>query len=167
MNDKKQIEICEKCKIKDTCSNRILVHMEKCKVNDCDYYIEITLEEKQIEEMARDIPSDIVAYDGKSYGLHLYIEQKQYIAKKLLQQGYRKIPQNNVVLSMEKYNDLKGLEKKFDDYLIKEIVATRNETAKKIFSDLHRLIYSDKTTPIWVKQQLSEIAKQYGVEIGE
>jgi hypothetical protein len=52
MNEKeKQLEICEKCKIKDTCSNRILVHMEKCKVNDCDYYCESTDREKQIEEI--------------------------------------------------------------------------------------------------------------------
>lgn len=53
------------------------------------------------------------------------------IFERLYKAGYRKIPENAVVVSRAEYNDLKGLEKHFDDYLIKEIVETRKETAEK------------------------------------
>jgi hypothetical protein len=62
-------------------------------------------------------------------------------------------------LNAKYYNEAKDLRR--------ELKQASKETAEKIFNDLHRLIYSDKTTPIWIKQQLTELAKQFGVEIKE
>lgn len=52
------------------------------------------------------------------------------------EQGYRLISENEVVVSRAEYNDLKGLEKHFDDYLIKEIVATRKEMVETFATKL-------------------------------
>jgi hypothetical protein len=64
-------------------------------------------DKEMIEEMAKFIPNDIVRYDGMPRGQHLYIEQKEEIAKELLKAGYRKIPEGSVVLSKEEYVKLK------------------------------------------------------------
>lgn len=44
----------------------------------------------KIEEMAKDIPSRIVAYNSDPKGRHLYIEQRKCIAEALYNAGYRK-----------------------------------------------------------------------------
>ena len=59
MSKEKQIEICENCKIADNCIHRILIHMEKCKVNDCDCFQNISIDkEKQIEEKLMELRLD-------------------------------------------------------------------------------------------------------------
>ena len=115
--------------------------------------------EKQIEEMALDII--------RSAGLG--VEDK---AKYLIEQGYRKINENEVVISKAEYNDLKGLEKRFDDYLMKEIIGTRKETAREI---LELLVPDCKSCDenwhngcLCLRATLAEkIAKQFGVDLGE
>ena len=78
---------------------------------------------------------------------------------KIEQGKLKEIPENAVVVSRAEYNDLKGLEKHFDDYLIKEIVATRKETAKEIANWLPTTVNKDKNI-------LSTIIKEhYGVEV--
>lgn len=67
-------------------------------------------DEKIIEEMAKCIPNDIVRYDGMPSGQHLYIEQKEEIAKELYEQNYRKILKDSVVISQEEYDALKLIE---------------------------------------------------------
>lgn len=128
---------------------------------------------KQIEEMMKDL---------KEEKLYALINKTSYMrsAENLYEQGYRKIPQDSVVLTREELSK-NYVQRELYEHIIKyrclppefgKIVnevklQTRKETAEEIFSNLHRLIYSDKTTPIWVKQQLNEIAKQFGVEIKE
>lgn len=46
------------------------------------------MNEKDIKEMAQAIPSDIIRYDQKPLGQHLYIEQREEIAEVLLKKGY-------------------------------------------------------------------------------
>ncbi len=46
--------------------------------------------EKQIEEMVKDIPSRIVAYNSDPKGAHLYIEQRKCVAEAFYNAGYRK-----------------------------------------------------------------------------
>ena len=40
----------------------------------------------------------------------------------------------------------------------------RKKTAKEIFQTINHLIMKDKTTPLWIKETIKEIAKQYGVD---
>lgn len=51
------------------------------------------INEKNIKEMAQAIPSDIIRYDQKPNGQHLYIEQKEEIAEALLKKGYGNVGQ--------------------------------------------------------------------------
>lgn len=44
---------------------------------------------------------------------------------------------------------------------------TCKETAEKIFQEINHLIIKDKTTPIWIKEKLIELAKQHSTEIKE
>ncbi len=60
---------------------------------------------EESQEMARDIPSDIVSYNGNPKGLHLYFEQKQEIAQALYEKCYRNC-KDKVVLSREEYENL-------------------------------------------------------------
>lgn len=62
--------------------------------------------EQQIEEMMLTVPQKIVAYDGNPAGQHLYGEQRQQIAETLYNAGYRKVPEDSVVLSKEEYEML-------------------------------------------------------------
>ena len=122
--------------------------------------------EKQIEEMAKD-------YYGYSIDLE---EDCKFVAEEMYDKGHRKLTENSVVLSREEYNDLKGWEKKIDDYLIKEIVATRKETVEKAFEITKKII--DKKYAIetpWTRVTLSniinqiekEFEKQFDIEIKE
>ena len=47
--------------------------------------------EQTIKEMAKAIPCDIIRYDQKPKGQHLYIEQREEIAEALLKEGYGNI----------------------------------------------------------------------------
>ncbi|MBE5764019.1 MAG: hypothetical protein E7339_00255 [Clostridiales bacterium] len=89
------------------------------------------------------------------YCTQCYISTRQ--AKTLYNAGYRKIPEGSVVLSKEEYNDLKGLEKHFDDYLIKEIKETRKETTKEILREVSKVCADYQ----WFKN----LCKQFGVEV--
>lgn len=101
--------------------------------------IEELQKEKQINEMAKEIFNTCAWRFGKPND---YKEIFNDIAEDLIKLNYRKLPKDSVVISKEEYNDLKGLEKKFDDYLIKEIGATRKETAKKILNGMYKEILS-------------------------
>lgn len=61
---------------------------------------------KEIEEMMLTVPQKIIAYDGNPAGQHLYGEQRQEIAEALYNAGYRKLPEDSVVLSREEHEIL-------------------------------------------------------------
>lgn len=65
--------------------------------------------QEQIHEMMLNVPQIIVAYDANPKGQHLYGEQRQEIAEELYNAGYRKHPEDSVVLSSEEYEKLKSL----------------------------------------------------------
>ena len=72
------------------------------------------LEKKQIEEMAKDIPYltldrevFVGATEKRIVGWTLSEEDNKMIAKALIEQGYRKLDEDSVVLSREEYNELK------------------------------------------------------------
>lgn len=125
--------------------------------------------DKMIEEMAETL------YENRPYS-DLWKEDALEIAEIFIKKGYRKIPEGSVVLSKEEYEgkeivvEMSGGHKlrltvgKFGEMsrILEE--STRKETAKEIFQSLNHLIIKDKTTPLWVKETIKEIAKQYGVE---
>lgn len=73
----------------------------------------------------------------------------------------KEIGENMIAVLRAEYNDLKGLEKRFDDYLIKEIVETRKEALEKVrtmlsdFLDDYALF--DK---MFLKRKIDEICKK-------
>lgn len=118
--------------------------------------------DKQIEEMARTFGGCHITPNCKvccAYSGSTDCPNKTS-AEKLYNAGYRKIPENAVVVSKAEYNDLKGLEKYFDDYLIKEITEARKETAKEIFEWLKEHPFDDNF--IRIKGYLKE---RYGLEV--
>lgn len=170
MKDKeKQIEICENCKIKENCSHRILVNMEKCKVNDCDYFQNISTDkEKQIEEMAKDLYGEI-DYDVNYYSDDNYSEVNfdyRETAKNIVEKGWVKLPEDSIVLSKEE-QEIRANE------LIETLKAVKNqaskETAEKILNNLSNYIdYETFHTGHElkkVKRKVKELAKQFGVEV--
>ena len=161
MNDKKQIEICENCKKRNNCNHRDMIHKDDCRVNNCDYYIEITSEEKQIEEMAKIIKDN--AWEN--------IKELEAVvcATELYNQNYQKIPEDSVVLSREEY------EKGKQDYnyqIHRALVAegrvdkASKETAREILLDLKPLlegfVHTDTGENLYVYK-----CKQFDIEIEE
>ena len=120
--------------------------------------------DKQIEELMKDMCTDYPCNRicDQYCGMYDY-------AERAINAGYRKIPENAVVVSRAEYNDLKGLEKHFDDYLIKEIVATRKETAEK-FAKAMRDCYPPREHPActlddcYMLDRIDEICKELGGE---
>lgn len=80
------------------------------------------------------------------------------VCTELYNAGYRKIPEGEVVVSRAEYNDLKGLEKHFDDYLIKEIMGTRKETAEKFAERLKAVLKHPLDNPL--HSVIDEICKE-------
>lgn len=132
--------------------------------------------EKQIEEMIHDMCHIFI--NGKCGDVNTCEEPCANFerAKRLIAKGYRKINDNEVVLSREEYNDLKyskiiknSLDKsvKYYQELIEEgkLVPSVEveETAEKILNYLDRHLGNGKPSG----NVLRDCAKQFGVEIGE
>lgn len=118
--------------------------------------------EQQIKEIMLTVPQKIVAYDGNPAGQHLYGEQRQEIAEALYNAGYRKPPEDSVVLSREEHEILvktaqgKIGNMKATDFLkacissgfMVEAVSTKEQVkqAVKEFADKLKAIISEKGT---------------------
>lgn len=117
--------------------------------------------QKQIEEMAKTYcQNGFKCGDNcQTNGCRVY-----EVCTELYNAGYRKISENVVVISRAEYNDLKGLEKHFDDYLIKEIVETRKETAEKFAEKVSKAFIGLNCIDIdewnWCQKKIDEICKE-------
>ena len=107
---------------------------------------------KQIEEIAKDIHIVCTACSGEMFDEYT-CDRCQ--AKLLIKKGYRKIPEDSVVLSREEYIDLSR------NYVGEQVEQARKETAEKI---LKAFEYCNDTTfyAKWL-----ELCKQFGLEIKE
>ena len=110
---------------------------------------------------------------------------KAEVATVVYGNNYRKINEDSIVLSREKYemlaNQYKNIEIKYsnlcDNYrlckdanetLKQNIIITRNETAEKILRDLYSEATSNVSETVeLITFQIEQLAKQYGVEIKE
>lgn len=108
--------------------------------------------QEQIEEMTKDLENTIL-------GLGIHLCRKS--AEKLYDLGYRKIPENAVVLTKEEYIDLSR------NYVKEQIEQARKETAKEILDKLSALMeqYHYKSTA-W-RNCANFIKETYGVEVEE
>lgn len=116
--------------------------------------------EKQIEEMAKVIKNS----------LSLHIEKTiiyPYIAQDLYACGYRKLPENAVVLSMEEAERFRGQ----TINIAKVKAQARKETAKEILILLGKGFDETKMTEFknlpWYKLFYEELKQRYGVEVEE
>jgi hypothetical protein len=118
--------------------------------------------EKQIEEMAKECCKDFYKCKPR-YDLNCIIRQA---LEKALNQGYRKIPEDSVVLSREEFENNLTLSIGYE--------IGSKETAEKIFTevlDLEQLkVIRDmgwETIYNSLCNEILELAKQFGVEIKE
>lgn len=126
--------------------------------------------QEQIEEMAKIIDELYNVYDTTA----------DEIAEGLYNTGYRKIPENAVVLTKEEYIDLSR------NYVTEQIEQVRKETAKEILQRVVNICedeeeFQDGTVntqlePMYfgiangcnfIKGEVKRLAKEYGVEVEE
>lgn len=118
--------------------------------------------QEQIEEMAQFIcgrsTDDICIIDRTSCDCNCAWART---AEAIYNAGYRKIPENAVVLTKEEYIDLSR------NYVTEQIEQVRKKTAKEILSKLNALMeqYHYKSTA-W-RNCANFIKETYGVEVEE
>lgn len=144
--------------------------------------------QKQIEEIERDIKKALEFDCSKSKCKTCKHKNEDnceipLIADYLIEQGYRKLPKDSVVLTKEEYevlaNQYKNLEIKYsnlsDNYrlckdanevLKHNVVTTRKETAREVLNYLWKQRNVIGQLMIF-EGDLIELAKQYGVEVEE
>lgn len=123
--------------------------------------------QQQIEEMARAMcePFDRAmvgqpctkcrTYDRNCYTIHQ--------AEALYNAGYRKIPEDSVVISIEEYEKLKYTWITDSDAYKKGC----KETAEKILNEVKDMFINTNYNIDWIVNKLKEIATREGVEIKE
>lgn len=111
--------------------------------------------QEQIEEMAKIVDEMYWVYDTTAGD----------IAEALYNAGYRKIPENAVVLTEEEYIDLSR------NYVTEQIEQARKETAKEILLLLGKGYDETEKTEFnnlqWYKEFCRELKHRYGVEVEE
>ena len=126
--------------------------------------------EQQISEMAKIVDEMYWVYDTTAGD----------IAEELYNAGYRKIPENAVVLTKEEYIDLSR------NYVTEQIEKARKETAKEIFqkvvnicrkeedfqdgtvnTQLEPLYFGIMNGCAFIRGEVKELTEQYGVEVEE
>ena len=115
--------------------------------------------EKQIEEMV-----SIMAASNNPF-VDVPVEIMPNVAEALYNAGYRKLPENSIVLSNEEYERItKELvtEQRATEIAKEYFEKTCNETAEKFL----QLAYDRCLEKSFIKK-VEELAKQFGVEIKE
>ena len=111
--------------------------------------------QEQIEEMTKIVDEMYWVYDTTAGD----------IAKALYEAGYRKIPENAVVLTKEEYIDLSR------NYVTEQIEQVRKKTAKEILLLLGKGYAETEKTEFnnlqWYKEFCRELKHRYGVEVEE
>ena len=145
--------------------------------------------QKEIEEFARDIGESLgITYEGEQ--LPFRLKTRNYLAEKLVNKNYRKIPEDSVAITKEELkkiiqeeyqNALKDKvvlsREEFDEFrkdraevifLKKQITEqARKETAREFAEKLKKKLYTNNyCQEIVTKEMIQELEKQYGV-IGE
>lgn len=119
--------------------------------------------QEQIEEMAEAVVCAAIVSNAKiddKVAIHL----REFV-ENLYDAGYRKIPENAVVLTKEEYIDLSR------NYVREQIEKARKETAKEILLLLGKGYDETEKTEFnnlqWYKEFCRELKHRYGVEVEE
>ena len=124
-------------------------------------------EQEQIEEMI----STLAASNNPF--VDVPVEIMPQVAKALYNAGYRKIPEDSVVLSKEEWKQIKNSLYYSKEELEKKLQRERKETAKEILSDLLDLHNSvqdiNQKTDFYcsIEQLIAEIEIKYDIEVEE
>ena len=125
------------------------------------------MNKEQIEEMANYYCEYCKKQTGEKFCEH--IDDKScnifFEAELFYNAGYRKIPEDSVVLSREEYKRLLDNAIRVDmEYLDHELAKTRKETAKEIYERLIEL----SENPCNDREEIyKEVFGRYGVEVEE
>lgn len=120
-------------------------------------------DEKTIEEMAKDFTKfEITTKQGISV-----------FAERLYNLGYRKIPENAVVLTKEELENMVNMANVQIKCITDIAINARKETAMEILDDIKFLVEERNGADIEdlsidgtiLEEVLDELAKQYGVEV--
>lgn len=116
------------------------------------------MEKEQIEEMAIGLEEEFVLCGTlSSCGTK---RCSQCFSKYLYEQGYRKLPEDSVVL---RRNEAIG-----SPFYVRGYQDGSKETAEKIFNDIFKLeVYDDGWNKMYYKEHILELAKQFGLEVEE
>lgn len=141
------------------------------------------IKQHQIEEIAKVIGNTwLVDLEGDTKDVCEVLDEIDIkgIARELYEQGYRKLPEDSVVLTKKEYEQLKQTiisqseeSTKLCTHLTQKIIDTRKETAEKIFTELLKekelidLGCGDGTYEYIAVDDLKDLAKQYSIEIKE
>ena len=114
-------------------------------------------DKKQIEEMAKDL---------KEEKLYALINKTSYMrsAENLYNLGYRKIDKDSVVMTREELRQ--ALKDCIESNRITE-ERTRKRTAREILNYLQKDGYGGLDYLEVYREEIDEIAKQYGTDLGE
>lgn len=130
-------------------------------------------DKEMIEEMARVIFERGVALDGIDFVFGLNgSDHFERIATAIYNAGYRKIPEDSVVMTREYYNemvdDVKVSKEKLAHIIDSTKAKTRKETAREILKDLVGHTMEDDGWSWTVnKEDIQWLAEKYDVEVEE
>lgn len=120
--------------------------------------------------MSKEKQIDIVSrYHAKNdLANALYLKQDEFdlsnpfeVANCVINLGYRKITENEVVISKEEWKRIKSSLYYSKEELEKKLDKARNETAEKILKGLYCLPHE------YHENEIEELAKEFGVDLGE
>ena len=122
------------------------------------------MDKQMIEENGKELYNDLSSIMSEEYEKRMLITPS-YCANKMLEKGYRKIPEGAVVLKMEDYNRIRSKERKVIDIevVMKAEEKARTETAEKFAERLKTECYEggiDSKLVIVSFSRLDEIAKE-------
>ena len=130
-----------------------------------------SMKQKQIEEMAN--CKSCYERVGNCYFKDRAICTKWTRAVNLYEQGFRKIPENAVVLTREEYDKLKKQDLFMKDYTSAEVLEsetkkTRKETAEKFAKEFHARINERRFFSMdMMKNSMGDMAQYWNGKINE
>lgn len=112
--------------------------------------------EIEIEELACAVCNAV--YNNNECGSCQHLLKSKVIARKLFDNGVRRIPDGAVVLNIGKNNE--ALDEKTIEFFVKHNAKVRKETAREILKKIYDKYYWWNPSDF-----IQDLAKEYGVEL--
>lgn len=111
------------------------------------------------DEMIKDIPANIIAYDGNPKGQHLYIEQRKEIAEALYTANYRKLADDEIIVVPSEYDTITEFYERWKE-ADRKLYNARQDIANEIVKDLLPLC---DYYPVYVL--VNRLCKKFGLSM--